>query len=116
MRVSFQWGWLVGRKAGRGGVGRDARTVAVAELTATMVLVMATGPRGDGLWQPSAVRRGSNPPAIPTPTPRTYSDISNLTMASSESNRLSAKALQSSVLPTPVGPKKTRLAMGWWGG
>ena len=41
-----------------------------------------------------------------------YSDISILTIASSESNRDRAKALANSVLPTPVGPRKMKLAVG----
>ena len=41
-----------------------------------------------------------------------YSDISIRTMASSVSKRFLAKALANSVLPTPVGPKKMKLAVG----
>ena len=37
-----------------------------------------------------------------------YSDISTLKSADSSSNRNSAKALQSSVLPTPVGPRNRK--------
>jgi len=33
-------------------------------------------------------------------------------MASSESNKYEARALHNSVLPTPVGPRNTRLAIG----
>mmetsp|Transcript_44283 Transcript_44283/g.76522 ORF Transcript_44283/g.76522 Transcript_44283/m.76522 type:complete len:284 (+) Transcript_44283:628-1479(+) len=44
-----------------------------------------------------------------------YSDMSILTRASSLSKSCAARALHSSVLPTPVGPRKTRLAMGFWG-
>ena len=44
-----------------------------------------------------------------------YSDISILTIASSESNRDRAKALANSVLPTPVGPRKIKLAVGRFG-
>ena len=41
-----------------------------------------------------------------------YSDMSMRTSAFSESNRHSASALASSVLPTPVGPRKKKLPMG----
>jgi len=43
-----------------------------------------------------------------------YSVISNLTIASSWPKRISAKVLASSVLPTPVGPRKTKLPIGLW--
>ena len=41
-----------------------------------------------------------------------YSDISMRTRASSVSKRLRAKAFANSVLPTPVGPRKIKLAVG----
>ena len=41
-----------------------------------------------------------------------YSDISTRIMASSEPNIASANALDSSVLPTPVGPKNRKEPMG----
>ena len=41
-----------------------------------------------------------------------YSDMSTRTIALRESNRNSASARASSVLPTPVGPKKTKVPMG----
>ena len=41
-----------------------------------------------------------------------YSDISTRIMASSEPNMASANALDSSVLPTPVGPKNRKEPMG----
>ena len=41
-----------------------------------------------------------------------YSDMSMRTMALSSSNRNSASALASSVLPTPVGPRNRKLPMG----
>jgi hypothetical protein len=41
-----------------------------------------------------------------------YSDISIRTNASSVSNRYAASAFANSVLPTPVGPRKIKLAMG----
>ena len=41
-----------------------------------------------------------------------YSDISMRTSASSVSNRNSASVLQSSVLPTPVGPRNIKLPLG----
>ena len=44
-----------------------------------------------------------------------YSDMSILTTASSESNKNCAKVLQSSVLPTPVGPRNARVAIGFEG-
>ena len=40
------------------------------------------------------------------------SDISTLTMLSSEPNTASASAFASSVLPTPVGPEKIKLPIG----
>lgn len=43
------------------------------------------------------------------------SDISTLIMLSSEPNIASAKALASSVLPTPVGPQKMKLPIGLFG-
>ena len=44
-----------------------------------------------------------------------YSDISTRIMASSEPNMASANALDSSVLPTPVGPKNRKEPMGRFG-
>ncbi len=44
-----------------------------------------------------------------------YSDMSIRTSACSESNMNSARALASSVLPTPVGPQKRKLPIGWSG-
>ena len=44
-----------------------------------------------------------------------YSDMSMRTMASSLSNSRLASALESSVLPTPVGPRNRKLAMGRFG-
>src|SRR5882672_11621847 len=44
-----------------------------------------------------------------------YSDMSIRTMASSVSNMKSANALQSSVLPTPVGPKNMNEPVGRFG-
>ena len=41
-----------------------------------------------------------------------YSDMSTRIMAFSSSNRYSASARTSSVLPTPVGPRKMKLPMG----
>ena len=41
-----------------------------------------------------------------------YSAMSMRTSARSSSNRHSASALASSVLPTPVGPRKKKLPMG----
>ena len=41
-----------------------------------------------------------------------YSDISTRTIALSSSNMNSARAFASSVLPTPVGPRKIKLPMG----
>ena len=41
-----------------------------------------------------------------------YSDMSKLMSASSELNRNSASALDSSVLPTPDGPRKMNDASG----
>ena len=41
-----------------------------------------------------------------------YSDMSKLMSASSELNRNSASALDSSVLPTPDGPRKMKLPAG----
>src|SRR5438270_270851 len=41
-----------------------------------------------------------------------YSDMSSRIMARSSSNRYSASARASSVLPTPVGPRKRKLPMG----
>ena len=42
-----------------------------------------------------------------------YSDISRRTIALSSSNRNPAKALVNSVFPTPVGPRKRKLPIGW---
>src|SRR5260370_18738584 len=44
-----------------------------------------------------------------------YSDMSIRTIARSSSNRNSASARASSVLPTPVGPRKMKLASGRFG-
>jgi len=44
-----------------------------------------------------------------------YSDISTLIIASSFPNRLSASAFESSVLPTPVGPKNRNEPIGLLG-
>ena len=44
-----------------------------------------------------------------------YSDISSLTILLSSSKRLSANALASSVLPTPVGPKNKNEPIGFVG-
>src|SRR5712671_4562413 len=44
-----------------------------------------------------------------------YSDMSMRIMACSLSNRNSASALHSSVLPTPVGPRNRNKPMGRWG-
>ena len=44
-----------------------------------------------------------------------YSDISIRTMLCSSSNRASARAFASSVLPTPVGPKNRNEPIGWSG-
>ena len=44
-----------------------------------------------------------------------YSDISKRTIASSDPKKYVASALQSSVLPTPVGPEKIKLAIGRFG-
>ena len=44
-----------------------------------------------------------------------YSDISILMSASSVPNTASVSALESSVLPTPVGPRKRKLPMGLLG-
>ena len=44
-----------------------------------------------------------------------YSLISILTILRSSSNKLRAKALASSVLPTPVGPKNRKLPIGLFG-
>ena len=44
-----------------------------------------------------------------------YSDISILTILSSEPNTASARAFASSVLPTPVGPEKIKLPIGLFG-
>ena len=44
-----------------------------------------------------------------------YSLMSILTMFFSESKRYSAKAFASSVLPTPVGPRKMKLPIGRFG-
>ena len=52
---------------------------------------------------------------LDTECPSMYSDISNLIMASSEPNMASARALDSSVLPTPVGPRKRKEPMGRFG-
>jgi len=41
-----------------------------------------------------------------------YSLMSSRTMLSSVSNRASARALESSVLPTPVGPRKMNEPVG----
>lgn len=41
-----------------------------------------------------------------------YSDMSRRMRLSSLSNRASARALASSVLPTPVGPRNRKLPMG----
>ena len=41
-----------------------------------------------------------------------YSDMSTRIIALSSSNRNSASARTSSVLPTPVGPRKMKLPMG----
>ena len=41
-----------------------------------------------------------------------YSDMSMRTRAFSSSNRHSARAFASSVLPTPVGPRKKKLPIG----
>ena len=41
-----------------------------------------------------------------------YSDMSMRTMALSLSKRRLARALDSSVLPTPVGPRNRKLAIG----
>ena len=41
-----------------------------------------------------------------------YSDMSMRTMKFSSSNKNSARALASSVLPTPVGPMKIKEPMG----
>ena len=41
-----------------------------------------------------------------------YSDISILIMLCSSSNKLSAKAFASSVLPTPVGPRNMNEPIG----
>jgi hypothetical protein len=53
------------------------------------------------------------PPAIHPPTPPVLNPPPpSLTMASSVLNRNAASALASSVLPTPVGPRNMKLAMG----
>ena len=44
-----------------------------------------------------------------------YSDISMRIMAFSSPNMASARALHSSVLPTPVGPRKMKEPMGRFG-
>ena len=44
-----------------------------------------------------------------------YSDISSLVIEAFESNIILAVTLLSSVLPTPVGPKKRKLANGLLG-
>src|SRR4030095_6444275 len=44
-----------------------------------------------------------------------YSDMSIRTIACSSSNRNSASARASSVLPTPVGPRKMKLPSGRFG-
>ena len=44
-----------------------------------------------------------------------YSDISSLIIAFSSPNIASARVLQSSVLPTPVGPKKMNEPIGLFG-
>ena len=44
-----------------------------------------------------------------------YSDISNLTIASSEPKKYDARAFVNSVFPTPVGPEKIKLAIGLLG-
>src|SRR5438270_528568 len=44
-----------------------------------------------------------------------YSDMSRRTMAVSSSNRYSASALVSSVLPTPVGPRNMNEPIGRFG-
>ena len=41
-----------------------------------------------------------------------YSDMSMRTIDASASNNWAAKALESSVLPTPVGPRKRKEAIG----
>ena len=41
-----------------------------------------------------------------------YSDMSTRIMASSRPNNTSARALESSVLPTPVGPRNKKDPMG----
>ena len=44
-----------------------------------------------------------------------YSDMSSRIMAVSSSNRNSARALVSSVLPTPVGPRNRNEPIGRFG-
>mmetsp|Transcript_61997 Transcript_61997/g.140273 ORF Transcript_61997/g.140273 Transcript_61997/m.140273 type:complete len:407 (-) Transcript_61997:1317-2537(-) len=55
---------------------------------------------------------GGAPMSLETVCFSMYSDMSRRTMASSLSNMAAASALQISVLPTPVGPRKASEAMG----
>ena len=55
---------------------------------------------------------GGAPTSRETECDSMYSLISIRTTASGLSNRNWAKALQSSVLPTPVGPRNANVAMG----
>ena len=65
-------------------------------------------------WPPSSkpTYPGGEPTSLDTVCFSIYSDMSNLAMAFSSPNMASARALQSSVLPTPVGPRKMKEPMG----
>ena len=58
---------------------------------------------------------GGAPISLDTECFSMYSLISMRTIFCSSSNRLSARALASSVLPTPVGPKNRKEPMGLLG-
>ena len=58
---------------------------------------------------------GGEPINFETLCPSIYSDISILIIESSFPNKLSANAFESSVLPTPVGPKNKNEPIGLFG-
>jgi len=55
---------------------------------------------------------GGEPISLETLNFSIYSDISSLIKASSLSKRISASAFESSVFPTPVGPKNRNEPIG----
>ena len=68
-------------------------------------------------WPPSSkpTYPGGEPISLDTVCFSMYSDISSLIIAFSSPNIASASVLQSSVLPTPVGPRKINEPIGLFG-